>query len=126
VKGVAISTALCSNGKCEVNPNNDEVIYDVNKQDGKIVRKAVVNKGLKDGGLAGLQADDTVYTIVSEREVPLLRKDKNEMQWLIKGIGRAGLVDGYETIVIGDDFIHTSRSTNDYFIIYYYSRVKYP
>ena len=37
VKGVAISTALCSNGKCEVNPNNDEVIYEVNKQDGKII-----------------------------------------------------------------------------------------
>ena len=41
---------------------------------------------------------------------------------IIKGIGQVASFGGFEFIVIGDDFIATSKSALDYFMLYYYER----
>ena len=117
VKGVALYTTLCREGKCETSKSSDEVVYEVDLSEETFTRKAVVNSGKS--VLSGLQADNTKYMIVFYGR-SLLRFDKNEK--LIKGFGKTGR-DGWETVVIGDTFIHTSRSTDDYFLMMYYKRV---
>ena len=76
---------------------------------------------------AGLQTDNTVYDIVYDREMTMLdlmQKDVKKPQRVIKAIGRAGSIDGFGTVVIGEDFIITSSSKFDYFVLYYYKRIR--
>ncbi len=133
VKGEAISTTFCAQGHCETDTCSDEVIYEVDSENSTITRKAVVNRGKSVQGTSfgGLQADNTVYTIVYNDKTLIARKDNSgksnpNMQQVIKAIGKTGTIDGFETIIIGEDFIHTSRSSADYFVIYYYKRKALP
>lgn len=53
--------------------------------------------------------------------------DKNPKtinQKIIKAVGQVGTVDGFETIVIGEDFVIQSRSTLDYFVVVSSKRYK--
>jgi hypothetical protein len=85
----------------------------------------VFNAGIKEGALAGLQADNTEYQIVYDIKEDMITRDEGgKPQHVIKAIGQTGALDGYETIVIGDDFITTSNSKFDYFVLYYYKRTQ--
>jgi hypothetical protein len=123
VKGVAVTTTLCEKGKCTSDPNNDEVIYEIDSEHSMIIRKAVINKSIKEGTLSGLQSDNTVYKIVYDN-MDSSTRTLFKQQRMIKAIGQTALSDGFETIVIGEDFVHTSRSSDHYFVIYYYKRVR--
>lgn len=126
VKGKGVSSTLWVSGEAETSKSNDEVIYLVDPEKKIVTRTAVVNVGIKDGIGAGLVTDHTVYDIVYDKEMTaldLMQKNVKKPQKVIKAIGRAGTIDGFETIVIGDDFIVTSNSKYDYFILYHYNRV---
>ncbi|NPU82980.1 MAG: hypothetical protein HPY65_00720 [Syntrophaceae bacterium] len=122
VKGIAGTTTFCQRGKCVTTIDNSEVIYEVNLDVQKVTRKAVLNKSIPNNTIGGLQSDNTEYAVFYDNKDLETRKLFNE-QRIIKAIGKTALLDGFETIVIGDDFIHTSRSSSDYFVIYYYKRV---
>ena len=42
---------------------------------------------------------------------------------MIKAIGQVAVLGAYETIVIGEDFVTTSKSATDYFVLYTYKRI---
>lgn len=91
----------------------------------KLSEQEFFNAGIKEGALAGLQADNTEYKIVYDVKEDLVTRDRNaKPQHIIKAIGQTEALDGYETIVIGDDFITTSNSKFDYFVLYYYKRTQ--
>ncbi len=117
VKGKSVNSIVYSHGKITKSSGGDEVIYLVDIPSKTVTRTAVLNSGIKEVPLAGLQSDNTVYSILHD-----------EPNWIsgqrhIKAFGKAGLTDGYETIVIGEDFIVTSNSKADYFVLYYYKRI---
>lgn len=116
VHGVATDSTIYIRGKIEKQPPGDEVTYLVDPEKGVITRTAVFNKNIRTGLLSGLQADGTVYKIVYMDHAEPFFTNR-----LIKGIGQTG-GDGFETLVIGEDFVTTARSTSDYFAIYYYKR----
>lgn len=119
VKATSLDSIFYRQGKIEKDRPGDEIVYQVNLSKGTVTRTAVYNKSVKDqsdSSLGGLQADNTVYQIVHNG------KDLVTKQQLIKAIGQTGGIDGYETIVIGEDFVTTSRSTGDYFVLYHYKR----
>lgn len=86
VKGVALYTTLCREGKCETSKSSDEVVYEVDLSEETFTRKAVVNSGK--GVLSGLQADNTKYMIVFYGR-SLLLFDKSEK--LMKGFGGSSM-----------------------------------
>ena len=127
VKAKATSFTLCVAGQCEVSNNNDEVIYEVDEEKSVVIRKAVINASIKDPALGGgLQSDNTSYQIVYDQQTSIVprKNTKPVLQRIIKAIGQAGMLDGFETIVIGEDFVITSRSTANYFVIYQYKRLE--
>ena len=124
VKGKGISSTVYSDGKCQTSKSQDEVIYIVDLDNKKVTRTAVLNAGIKDGTLAGMQADNTVYNIVHDDKLLMVMSKKNQNQRIVKAIGMAGLGDGFETIVIGEDFIDTANSKFDYFVLYHYKRTQ--
>jgi hypothetical protein len=125
VKAKALSFSLCAEGKCETEKNGDEVIYDVDLEKFIIIRKAVVNYSIKDSALGGgLQSDNTIYKIVHDQKTTFSQGGKPVTQRILKAVGQPGTIDGFETIVIGEDFIITSRSSSNYFVIYQYQRLK--
>lgn len=52
------------------------------------------------------------------------KKPKRIKQKIIKAFGQVGLIDGYEILVIGEDFVSQSKSTLDYFVVVYSKRYK--
>ncbi len=125
VKGKGVSYVMYSGGKATTSKSADEVVYVVDLDGKTVTRTGVFNAGIKEGVLAGLQADNTVYRIVYDQDKDLITRGRNEKsQRIIKAIGQTGALDGYETIVIGEDFITTSNSKFDYFVLYYYKRIQ--
>lgn len=124
VKGQGVTSVVYSEGKAITNKSTDEVVYVVDLENKKITRTGVFNAGIKEGPLAGLQADNTVYQIVYNEDTLMTGRKKEGIQPLIKAMGQTGMGDGYETIVIGKDFITTSNSKFDYFVLYYYKRTQ--
>ncbi len=125
VKGQGVTSVVYSGGKATTSKSADEVVYVVDLENKKVTRTGVFNAGIKEGLLAGLQADNTEYKIVYDVKEDLVTRDKSaKSQHIIKAIGQTGALDGYETIVIGDDFITTSNSKFDYFVLYYYKRTQ--
>ena len=116
VKGVSKNAIMYREGKIEKIPGGDEVTYSVDRPNKQVVRTAVFNAGIKEGVGAGLQSDHTIYSIVYDEYEPMTSKR------IIKAIGQAGMVDGFETIVIDDKNITTSNSKFDYFMLYFYER----
>lgn len=116
VRGVAINSIIYD-GKVDKSKGGDEVVYIVDVPAKTIRRTAVYNANIKDNELGGVQADDTVYTIVHDAPLALANGQR-----VIKGFGRAGIIDGYELLVIGEEFITTARSTREYFVLYRYRR----
>ncbi|MBI2167230.1 MAG: hypothetical protein HYU34_03170 [Candidatus Omnitrophica bacterium] len=118
VKGKCVGSSIFfAEGKAEKEPCSDEVIYDVMPEEGKIIRKAVISGG------AGLQADNSEYTIIYDNPSTLMPRDgKRVTQHIIKGFGQVATLGGYEIVVIGDDFITTAKSAVNYFTLYYYKR----
>jgi hypothetical protein len=43
---------------------------------------------------------------------------------VIKAFGQVGAIDGYETLVIGDDFVVQGKSTLDYYVVVFSRRYK--
>lgn len=119
VKATAVDSVFYRMGKIEKDRPGDEVVYLVNLPQKTITRTAVYNKSIKEqmpnSPLGGLEADNTVYQVVYDNI------DLAGGQRLIKAVGQPGH-DGYETIVVGEDFVTTSRSTGDYFVLYSYKR----
>lgn len=124
VKGKGISSSMYSDGKCETNKSRDEATYIVDLDSKTITRTSVLNADIKDGPFAGLQSDNTVYHIVYNDISSVCMTEANKGKRIIKAIGQAGLGDGFETIVIGEDFIDTCNSKFDYFMLYHYKIVK--
>ena len=122
VKGKGVSSVVWLGGKANVSKCTDEVIYDVDPDNKTITRTAISNNDLKDNPLSGLQSDNTKYKIIYDSETLITRPKAKQGQRVIKAIGQAGMGDGFETIVIGEDFITTSSSKWDYFVLYYYDR----
>ena len=118
VKGKCINSIVYSKGKITKSSGGDQVTYVVDIPSKTVTRTAVFNSGFKEGPFAGLQVDNTIYTIVLDEPENWLSKQRH-----IKAFGRTGALDGYETIVIGEDFIITSNSKEDYFVLYYYKRI---
>jgi len=52
------------------------------------------------------------------------RKPKAIEQKIVKAFGQVGMIDGYETLIIGEDFVNQSKSTLDYFVVVYSKRYK--
>lgn len=121
VKGTAVNSILYNHGKVSRDTAGDEVIYLVNIPEGTVTRTAVFNRNIKDkdkdSWLGGIQSDNTVYKIFHDEPNGALAG-----QHIIKAFGQAGVIDGYEMMVIGEDFVTTSRSTRDYFVLYHYKR----
>ena len=115
VRAASVNSVTYRGGKVNKGSGGDQVVYFVNIPEKTITRTAVYNKG--NPPIGGIQSDNTVYQIIHDEQ-----KDLPSGQRIIKGFGRAGAVDGYETIVIGDTFVITSRSTSDYFALWYYKR----
>lgn len=125
VKGKGISSVFYGGGKAETSKCNDEVVYVVDLEQKKVTRTAIVNADIKEEPFSGLQTDNTEYQIVYVDNTLITRdEDKGNLQHIIKAIGQTGSGDGIETIVIGEDFIMTSNSKFDYFVLYYYKRVQ--
>lgn len=121
VKGKCASPSIFYvEGKIEQEPCSDEVVYEVIPEEKKIIRKAVVSGG------AGLQADNSEYTILYDMPDKLMptRDKKGTTQRLIKGFGQVAADGGYEMLVIGDDFITTAKSGMNYFTLYHYKRIE--
>lgn len=120
VKATAVDSVFYRMGKIERDRSGDEVVYQVNLPQKTITRTAVYNKSVKEqmpgSSLGGLESDNTVYQIVHDGI------DLATHQRLLKAIGQAGSMDGYETVVVGEDFATTSRSAGDYFVLYSYKR----
>lgn len=124
VKGKAVSSTMYSEGICKTDKSKDEVTYMIDLDNNKITRTSVFNADIKDGPFAGMQPDNTVYHIVYN-EVPFITQgESNRGKTLIKAIGQTGAGDGFETIVIGEDFIDTCNSKFDYFMLYHYKRTQ--
>lgn len=115
VRAASVNSVTYRGGKVNKGSGGDQVVYSVNIPEKIITRMAVYNKG--NPPIEGIQSDNTVYQIIHDEP-----KDPLSGQRIIKGFGRAGAVDGYETIVIGETFVVTSRSTSDYFALWYYKR----
>jgi hypothetical protein len=116
VKATIFDSTLYRHGKIEKDKPGGEVVYRVNLPEKTITRTAVYNETIpKDQG-GGLQSDNTTYAIIHDG------LDLVTGQRLIKAFGQTALLDGYETIVIGEDFVTTSRSSGDYFAVYDYKR----
>ena len=116
VKGRSKNSVMYREGKIEKNAGGDEVTYSVDRPNKKVIRTAVFNAGIKEGVGAGLQSDNTIYSIVYDEDEALTGKH------IIKAIGQAGMGDGFEMIVIDDKNITTSNSKFDYFMLYFYER----
>ncbi|MBI4596818.1 MAG: hypothetical protein HY737_00260 [Candidatus Omnitrophica bacterium] len=117
VKCVATDSTFYRRGKIEKDKAGDEVTYLVNISKGTVTRTAVYNKNLPQDQGGGLQSDNSTYQIVQDWHDPLLK------QRVIKAIGQVAAFGGYETIVIGEDFVTTSKSATDYFTLYTYKRI---
>ena len=117
VKCVATDSTFYRRGRIEKDKAGDEVTYLVNVSNGTVTRTAVYDKNLPQDQGGGLQSDNSVYQIVQDWHDPLLG------QRVIRAIGQVAAVGGYETIVIGEDFVTTSKSTVDYFTLYTYRRI---
>lgn len=118
VKAKAVDKIYYQNGKVEKEAwKGDEVTYLVNLPKNLITRTAVYNANMKDDILGGLQSDASEYTIVHNEGPGLGVK-----QHLIKAFGKVGAIDGYETIIIGQDFVTTSRTSGTYFALMHYNR----
>jgi len=113
VKGTAINSVLYD-GRTHQDKGGDQVVYQVDISNKTIKRTAVYNAGIKDKMFGGIQADDSVYRIVQD--------NTDHGQRVIKAFGQVGYTDGWEILVIGDDFITTCKSTSDYFVLYRYKR----
>ncbi len=115
-KGTITDSTFYRSGKIEKDKPGGEVVYQVNVPKRIVTRIAVYNTTLPQDQGGGLQSDNTVYNIAHDFV------DVVSGQRLIKAVGQTGIMDGYETIVIGEDFITTSRSSSDYFVLYSYKR----
>lgn len=119
VRATAVDSTLYRRGKIDRDKPGDEVTYLVKLPEKTVTRTAVYNKNLPKESGGGLQSDNTVYTVIHDAADPLL-----EGQRIIKAVGQTGSLDGYETVVIGEDFVTTSRSSADYFVLYTYKRTE--
>ena len=116
VKATSVNSIMYVDGKAKKSRGGDEVVYLVNLPEETVTRTALYNSSIKGSPLGGVQSDNSVYTIIH------FGNDLSTGQDTIKAFGKAGLIDGYELIVIAEDFVTTSRSTGGYFILYYYNR----
>ena len=117
VRATAVDSTFYRAGKIEKDKPGDEIVYKVDIPAKTIIRTAVYNKNISRDHGGGLQSDNTSYTIIHDAIDPLLRGQR-----VIKAFGKTALLDGYEIIVIGEDFVTTSRSSVDYFTLYSYKR----
>ena len=117
VRATATDSTLYKIGKIEKDKPGDEVVYQVDVPNKTVTRTGVYNKNLPREQGGGLQSDNTTYAIVHDGLDPLL-----DGQRVIKAFGKTAPLDGYEILVIGEDFVTTSRSSVDYFALYSYKR----
>ena len=117
VRATSTDATFYRRGKIEKDKVGEEVVYQVDIPSKTITRAALYNKNLPREQGGGLQSDNTVYTIMSDKLDPLVGGQR-----IIKAFGKVALLDGYETIVIGEDFVTTSRSSVDYFVLFSYKR----
>ena len=117
VRATAIDSTLYIRGKIEKDKPGDEVVYHVDALNKTVTRTGVYNKNLPRDQGGGLQSDNATYAIMHDGLDPLL-----DGQRVIKAFGKTAPLDGYEILVIGEDFVTTSRSSVDYFALYSYKR----
>ena len=118
VKGTSTDSILYDAGaKIDKGRAGDEVVYLVNVPEKTVTRTAVYNKNVPDSQLGGLQSDNTVYNIFHDEPRKMVSGQR-----LIKAFGKAGAIEGYEIVVIGEAFVITARSTDVYFALYHYKR----
>lgn len=126
VKGKGVSALVWFPGEpSKTEASEDEVIYLVDSEKGIVTRTSILNASVKDGLGSGMHSDNTVYEIIYDKEMGILDlvgKEFKRPQRVIKAFGKAGTIDGFETIVIGEDFICTSASKYNYFVLNYYKR----
>lgn len=94
VKGVAASSIIFADGKVEKSEHEkDQVTYLVDIPRGIVTRTAVYNEGIKEGVLAGLQSDNSEYTIIHDEPPNLFTNQR-----LIKAFGKvAAMHDSGDT-----------------------------
>ena len=117
VRARASDSLFFKDGHVARNAPGDEAIYVVDLPRRKVVRTAFYNRSLDPSLGGGIQTDQTVYTIVHDGVDPV------SGQHVIKAFGRTARADGYELLVIGDEFVESSRSTADYFVLHHYDRL---
>lgn len=117
-----------------------ELHFTVNEENNSITRTKVINLKTNE-----ISEDNSQYKIF-HNQVELLgyeylgirnpsgfigfvlkildRNPKRIEQKIIKAVGQVGIIDGYEILVIGEDFVGQSKSTLDYFVVVYSKRYK--
>ena len=116
VTATAKKSYFITDGKVKKDDTAFQAIYEVNLPEKKIKRLAFFNPEIKEGAFAGLRANDMTYDIVH------FKHDFMKDQMIIKGIGMADQDDGFEMIVIGEDFVTNCRSTKAYFEFNFFER----
>lgn len=117
VRATATDSTFYRMGKIEKDKPGDEVVYRVDVPNKTVTRTGVYNNNLPRDQGGGLQSDNTAYAIIHDSLDPLL-----DGQRVIKAFGKTAPMDGYEILVIGEDFVTTSRSSVDYLVLYSYKR----
>ena len=122
VKAVSTHSYFIDEGKVKEEDTGDQVVYFVDLPNKKVKRIAVyyAQKKKKKGEnviASGLHANAIEYAVVH------YKFDFMRNQILIKALAQTQNEDGFETLVIGEDFVASSVSTKGYFTVTYYDRI---
>lgn len=121
VQATSTNAYFIDEGKVKEEDTGDQVVYFVDLPNKTVKRMAVyyAQKKKKKGETvvsAGLHAQPLNYAVVH------YQFDFMKKQRLIKALAQTQNDDGFETLVIGEDFVASSVSTKGYFTVTYYER----
>lgn len=122
VQATAKSAYFFDNGKLKESVGGDQAVYFVDLPKKTVTRTAVFyvpRKKKKEAGdqiIQGLKADSTAYAVV------YYKNDFMKGQLIIKAIGQTASDDGFETLVIGEDFVTSTVSTKGFVTLTYFER----
>ena len=117
IKGVSQTSYTFDAGELKRNKGGDRITFFVNMPE-KIIRRESFYRSPSGKNTRPLNTQKPiVYDIVYQGRDPFKK------QFIVKAIGKTEDADGFETVVIGEDFIAISRAIEGYFEIYQFKRM---
>ncbi len=121
VRATSTDSYFIDGDKVKKEDAGDQVVYFVDLPNKKVKRVAIyyAQKKKKKGEAvvaSGLYTEPVEYAVVH------YKFDFMKNQLLIKALAQTQNEDGFETLVIGEDFVASSISTKGYFTLTYYER----